>query len=103
MEIAPINHIEIVDEQPMIRGRRVKVRMIASMYVRAGAPIDEIMEQYNISAAEAHAALAYYYDHKDAIEAYWEEREQLLHEIGTPLEEHIEQLKARQSKNESRK
>ncbi len=101
MEIAPINHIEIIAGQPMIRERRVKVRMIASMYVRAGAPIDEIMEQYNISAAEVHAALAYYYDHKDAIETYWEEGEKLLQEVGTPLEERIAQLKARQSKNES--
>jgi uncharacterized protein (DUF433 family) len=101
MDIAPINHIEIRDGQPMIRGRRVKVRMVASMHIHAGAPIEEVMEQYNISEAEVYAALAYYYDNREAFEAEFREAEKLLKEIGTPIEEAIARIKARsQKKNE---
>lgn len=100
MDIAPINHIEIRDGQPMIRGRRVKVKMVASMHIHAGAPIEEVMEQYNISESEVYAALAYYYDNREAFEADFREAEQLLHEIGTPLEERIAQIKARAKNNQ---
>lgn len=64
-----INHIEIVDDVPLIAGRWVKVKMVANMYLKAGATIEQIMEQYDLTPAEVHAALAYYYDHQADFEA----------------------------------
>lgn len=60
----PVNHIELVDGKPVIAGRNVKVKMVAGMYLKAGASIEAIMEQYDLTAAEVHAALAYYYDNQ---------------------------------------
>jgi uncharacterized protein (DUF433 family) len=95
MDIAPENHVEIVDGQAMIKGKYVKVKMIASMFVRAGAPIEEIIEQYDLTPAEVHAALAYYYDHQAAIEKDFREGEALARQIGIPAEEHLAQMRAR--------
>jgi uncharacterized protein (DUF433 family) len=67
MEI-PVSHIEIVDGNAVIQGRNIKVRMVAGMYLKAGATIEQVMEQYDLSRAEVHAALAYYYDNQAAFE-----------------------------------
>lgn len=63
---APVNHIEIIDENAVIKGRNLKVKMVAGMYIHAGASIEQVMTQYNLTAAEVHAALAYYYDNLEA-------------------------------------
>jgi uncharacterized protein (DUF433 family) len=86
MDFAPINHIEIVDGRAMIKDKRVKVRMVISMLVRAGAPIEEVMEQYLLTPAEVHAALAYYHDHKEAIAQSFREGEELLETKATSIE-----------------
>lgn len=68
MEI-PVNHIEIVNGNAVIQGRNLKVRMVAEMYLKAGATMEAVMEQYSLSRAEFHAALAYYYDNQATFEA----------------------------------
>ena len=57
-------YIEIRDSVPMLIGTGVKARMFATMYLEGGASIAEIQDRYNITAAQVHAALAYYYDHR---------------------------------------
>jgi len=39
------------------------------MHLRIGQPIDEIVAKYDLSHAEVHAALAYYYDHRQDVDA----------------------------------
>jgi uncharacterized protein (DUF433 family) len=54
--------------RPRIAGRRIGVRDIVQWHVHLNAPLTEIADEHNLTLAEIHAALAYYYDHVDEIE-----------------------------------
>ena len=45
-----------------------EVQNIAIWHERMGLSADEIASDYDLSLAEVHAALAYYFDHRDEIE-----------------------------------
>jgi uncharacterized protein (DUF433 family) len=67
-------HIEIVEgaggPKARIAGHNIRVQDIALMYRRLGMSPDEIVEELpTITHADVHAALAYYWDHRDEIEA----------------------------------
>jgi uncharacterized protein (DUF433 family) len=51
-----------------IAGRRISVEDIAIWHLKLGKTADEICAEYDLSLAEVHAALAYYYDHQADIE-----------------------------------
>ena len=51
-----------------IAGRRISVEDIAIWHLRLGKSVDEICAESDLSLAEVHAALAYYYDHQVEIE-----------------------------------
>ena len=51
-----------------ISGRRISVEDIAIWHVKLGKSVDEISADYDLSLAEVHAALAYYYDHQAEID-----------------------------------
>ena len=71
MVAAPINHISL-DERGVayISGTTMKVAHIAIDAETWGMTPQQIQENYpHLSLAQVHAALAYYYDHKDAIDA----------------------------------
>lgn len=71
MEI--INHIEMRDGHAVIRGHgHLKAKMVARMHLWEGAPIDEVMAHYGLSAAEVYSALAYYADHQAELEAEYD-------------------------------
>jgi uncharacterized protein (DUF433 family) len=65
-------HIEItpgvVGGKPRIAGHRITVQNIAIWHEHMGQSIDEICDEYDLSLAEAHAALSYYFDHREEIE-----------------------------------
>ena len=51
-------------------GHRVRVQDIVMDYEWNGLSPDEICQQYpSITLAQVHAALSYYYDHRDEIQA----------------------------------
>ena len=54
--------------RPRIRGRRITVDDIAIMHLRLGQPIEEIVGKYDLSFAEVHAALTFYFDHKEEVD-----------------------------------
>jgi uncharacterized protein (DUF433 family) len=67
-------HIELVDgvngPKARIVGHRIRVQDVAIWHERLGMSVDDILEQYpTISRADVHAALAYYWDHRDEIES----------------------------------
>lgn len=68
MDIVSNEHIEItpgvVGGKPRISGRRITVEDIAVWHERMGMSTDEIASEYDLSLAEVHAALAYYFDHR---------------------------------------
>jgi len=55
--------------RPHLAGRRIRVQDIAVWHERLGLSVDEIGADYNLSLAEIYAALSYYFDHKDEIDA----------------------------------
>lgn len=64
---------DVFSGEPHIAGKRIRVRDIA-MWHQNGATVEKIVQQFDVTIAEVHAALSYYYDHRDEIEAYtqWE-------------------------------
>jgi uncharacterized protein (DUF433 family) len=66
------NHIErtpgIAGGKPRIAGRRIKVQDIAIWHEKMGMNADEIASEYDLTLAQIHAALCYYFDHRDEIE-----------------------------------
>jgi uncharacterized protein (DUF433 family) len=56
--------------KPRIAGHRIKVADIAIWYERTGLSPDEIVSTWpTLTLSDVHAALAYYYDHRDQIDA----------------------------------
>jgi uncharacterized protein (DUF433 family) len=68
--------------KPRIDGHRIKVDHIAICYERMGMSPDEIVSAHpTISLAQVHAALAYYFEHKDEIDADIEEGRRFAEEL----------------------
>ena len=59
---------DIAGGQPRIAGHRITVRDIAIYHQRMGKSVDEICVEYALRLAEVHAALAYYFDHREDID-----------------------------------
>lgn len=55
--------------RPRIVGRRITVADVATWYLHQGRSVDEIVSNYDLTHAQVHAALAYYYDHRAEIDA----------------------------------
>jgi uncharacterized protein (DUF433 family) len=56
--------------KPHIAGHRIKVAHIAVWFNRMGLSADEIVSQHReLTLADVYAALAYYWDHREQIEA----------------------------------
>ena len=51
-----------------IAGRRVTVADVAVWHERVRMTADEISDAYDLSLAEIHAALAYYFDHRESVD-----------------------------------
>ncbi|MEI2690044.1 MAG: DUF433 domain-containing protein [Anaerolineae bacterium] len=55
--------------KPRIVGRRITVSDVAMWFLQMGLSVDEIVKDHDLSHAQVHAALAYYYDHRMEIDA----------------------------------
>lgn len=58
----------IAGGKPRIAGHRITVQDIAIWHERLGQSPDEIASEYDLTLAEIHAALAYYFDHRAEID-----------------------------------
>ncbi|WP_449420404.1 DUF433 domain-containing protein [Phormidium nigroviride] len=78
-------HIEItpgvLGGKPRIAGHRISVAQIAEMYLKMGESIEEIARDYNLSPASVHAAMTYYYDHREEIDRRTSEADALIEEL----------------------
>lgn len=65
-------HIEatpgVAGGKPRIAGHRITVQNVAIWHERLGLSADEIATEYGVSLADVYAALAYYFDHREAID-----------------------------------
>lgn len=63
--------------EPYIAGRHISVEFIADLYVNHNLSAEEIAHNQELTPAQVHAALAYYYDHPKEIETIWQEQDQI--------------------------
>ena len=73
MAAVMMGHIEITPGvctgKPHIAGHRITVQNVAIWHERMGMEPDEIATEYGLTLGEVYAALAYYHDHRDEIDA----------------------------------
>ena len=56
---APVQHIEIRDDEAKIIGRNVKVKMVISRLIHGkGGTIPEVMEQYRLTPSPSHVGFS---------------------------------------------
>jgi uncharacterized protein (DUF433 family) len=70
-------HIEITPGvcggKPRIAGHRITVQQIVVWYDRMGRSANEIASEYDLELSDVYAGLAYYFDHREEIDATLEE------------------------------
>lgn len=70
MTVISVEHIALRENgTPYIVGKGVKVAYIANLFTRYNWSIETIATEHDLSVADVHAALAYYYDHKDELDS----------------------------------
>ena len=68
--------------KPRIDGHRITVADVAIWYERIGMSPDEIVSTYpTITLSDVHAALAYYYEHRERIDADIREGEEAVDKL----------------------
>lgn len=71
----------VLGGKPRLDGRRISVQHIAIDYEHLGMSPDDICDAYpGLTLAEVHAALAYFYDHRDEILTQIEEDKKFAEE-----------------------
>lgn len=72
MSITLDQHIEVTPgvagAKPRIAGHRITVQDIAVWHERMGLSAEAIATEYGLTLADVHAALAYYFDHREEID-----------------------------------
>jgi|SRR3990172_6028279 len=79
----PINQTpDICGGAPVIAGTRIRVSHIVYRYERERQSPDEIVQAYpHLTLAQVHAALAYYYSHRESIDREIASSDDLLSKI----------------------
>lgn len=72
---------EIAGGKPRIAGRRIRVQDVAIWHERLGMSPDEMAAEYDLSLADVHAALTYYFDHRTEIDHGIREGEALAEKL----------------------
>lgn len=90
-----VNHVEIRDGEAYLSGRNLKAKLVARMHLWVKRSVEEIMAHYNLSAAEVHAALAFYYDNRETLDAEYAAHMELLKDVGTSTEAFRAKIDAR--------
>ena len=82
MPVVSLDYIEVDDRGvAKLIGTRSKVRQVV-MDVQNGMTPEQVHESYpHLSMAQIHTALAYYYDHKAAIDAEIEDGRRMVEEM----------------------
>lgn len=83
MSMSPLRqHIEltpgICGGKPRIAGRRITVQNVVAWHERMGKSVDEIATDYDLSLADVHAALAFYFDNRATLDAAIDEDRELV-------------------------
>ncbi len=88
--------------RPHILGHRIKVKHVAVWHERMGMTPTEIVATYpTITLAQVHAALSYYYDHRDDIQAEMEEERRFVEELRAGQPSIFEKARQRNGSDDS--
>lgn len=71
----------ILDGKPIIENRRISVQQIVEYHIYEGWSIERIEEVLTLRPAEVYAALAYYHDHREEIDAAIRENDEAFDEV----------------------
>lgn len=97
-----ISSPDLLGGKPCIEGRRISVQQIVEDVVYAGWSLQQMQEAFNLRPAEVYAALSYYYDHHEEIDAQIREEElENKHNGEPPYEVHLAFLKEALSTRQS--
>lgn len=99
IQTVPVVHLEMVDGIAYVAGRKVKVRVLAELHLDGGASAEELVARYQITLAEFHTAMAYYFDHQEEFEAERRALKPVMDAARTESAAHLELMKARRSKS----
>jgi uncharacterized protein (DUF433 family) len=84
--------------KPRIVGHRITVADVAIWYGRMGMSPDEIVSEYpTITLSDVHAALAYYYDHRDEVDREIRDGEEFAEKLRAGAPFIFEELQARKA------
>jgi uncharacterized protein (DUF433 family) len=73
---------DVAGGRPRVSGTRIKVSEIARRHVHGEQSPDEIVEAFpHLTLAQVHAALAYYYENLDEIEAELRQQDEFVAEL----------------------
>lgn len=90
------SYIVIKDGEGRIAGKEhLKAEMVARMVVDGDSPIEVVMSQYDLTASEVHAALAYYYDNQPELDAAHERQLSEIQANAMTLEKFKAKLRSR--------
>jgi uncharacterized protein (DUF433 family) len=100
METKLDRHIETTPDmrggKPRITGTRIAVADVVLMHLRLGQSLEEIAGKYDLPLAAVYAAIAYYHDHRTAIDRSIEEdlafAEAFRRNNPSPLQEKLKAL-----------
>jgi len=74
---------DVLGGEPRLAGRRISVRQISELAVDGGVPPAEIADQLEISHADVHRALTYYYEHPAEMQAVRDRRREAIDSLDT--------------------
>src|SRR3954452_23825005 len=82
--------------KPRIAGHRITVADVAIWYERMGMSPDEIVSEYStITLSDVHAALAYYFDHRDEVDREITDGQEFAEKLRAGAPSVFDELKAR--------
>ena len=84
--------------KPRVAGRRIQVADIVRMHLRLGEPLAIVAQEFDLSLAAVHGAMAYYYEHQGEMERMMAESDELVEkmrqEARSPVQEKLARLKS---------
>jgi uncharacterized protein (DUF433 family) len=85
-EASQTRHIDESGRRAVVAGTDIKVSQVASEVEHLGMTPDEVVEAHpHLTLADVHAALAYYFDHQELIQAEWREARALIASLRTKI------------------
>lgn len=82
----------MADGKPHITGRRITVQDIALWHEYSGQTVHEIAANYDLTLAQIHAALAYYFDNREAVDRDIKKSQDFINLIKSQTSSKLNQL-----------